>query len=221
MTPAEKLYDAAMRLPIVAFDLYFLVREASSIRGIVAAHPYLGGDWSFLMTLAARVAVVIFLAVAVCLHVSRYRPVGKYPSWEPKVTALLGTLLPYLLLITPRAAPDVVWGSLSTLLILAGSLLCILAVSDLGRSLSVMPEARKLVTSGLYRRIRHPLYLASEIATIGFYLQFRSWQTAPILVVHFYFQIRRMDWEEGILARTFAEYAEYRRRTSRLLPGLY
>jgi len=221
MTKAEKLYDAAMRLPIVALDLFFLGREVSGIRGIVATHPYFGGDWPFLMTLAARASLVIFLAVAVVLHLSRYRPIGKYAALEPKITALLGTLFPYLLLLMPRAPSDVLWDSLSTLLILFGGLLCILAVMDLGRSLSVMPEARKLVVHGLYQRIRHPLYLASEIATVGFYLQFRSWQTAPILVVHFYFQIRRMGWEEGILSKAFPEYAEYKRRTWRLLPGLY
>ena len=221
MTKAEKFYDAVMRVPIVAFDLFFLAREASGIRAIVANHPYFGGDWPFLMTLAARTSVVIFLAVAVALHVSRYRPVSKYAAWEPKITALLGTLFTYLVLLTPRAPPAVFWDSLSTLLILLGSLLCILAVMDLGRSLSVMPEARKLVTNGLYRRIRHPLYLASEIATVGFFLQFRSWQTVPILVVHCYFQIRRMDWEEGILAKAFPEYVEYRRHTHRIVPGLY
>jgi protein-S-isoprenylcysteine O-methyltransferase Ste14 len=96
-----------------------------------------------------------------------------------------------------------------------------MAVMDLGRSLSVMPEARKLVISGLYGRIRHPLYLASEISTVGFYLQFRAWQTVPILMIHFYFQIRRMGWEESILAKAFPEYAEYKQRTWRLLPGIY
>ena len=57
-------------------------------------------------------------------------------------------------------------------------LIAVLAALDLGRSVSVMPEARRLVVQGLYRRIRHPLYLAEEIATIGCFLQFRSWQAA-------------------------------------------
>ena len=52
---------------------------------------------------------------------------------------------------------------------------------DLARSLSIMPEARKLVTTGLYARIRHPLYLAEDIALLGIALQFRSWQAAVVL----------------------------------------
>ena len=47
---------------------------------------------------------------------------------------------------------------------------------SVGRSVSVMPEARKLVTSGLYRHIRRPLYLVEEIGVLGLFLQFRSWQ---------------------------------------------
>ena len=221
MTKAEKFYDAVMRLPVIAFDLFFLVREVSGLRGIVAFHPYFGGDWPFLTIVAGRVAIVIFLAVSVCFHVSRYRPVGKYATWHPKITALAGMLFANLILLTPRAASDVLWDSASTVLILVGTIACILAVLDLGRSLSIMPEARKLVTGGLYGRIRHPLYLAEEIGILGMFLQFRSWQGLLILLVHFYLQIRRMDFEEGILGKAFPAYAGYKQRTCRLLPGLY
>ena len=221
MTNAEKLYDALMRLPVVAFGLFFLVREVSGLRGLVAFHPYFGGDWPFLMTLAGRVAIVIFLAVSTGFHASRLRPVGKYATWHPKITALAGMLFANLILLTPRAASDVLWDSASTVLILLGTIACILVVFDLGRSLSIMPEARKLVTEGLYGRIRHPLYLAEEIGVLGIFLQFRSWQGLLILAVHFYFQIRRMDFEEGILAQAFPAYAGYTQRTHRLLPGLY
>lgn len=170
MTKAEKFYDAVMRLPVVAFGLFFLVREVSGLRGIVAFHPYFGGDWPFLMTLAGRIAIVIFLAVSVGFHASRYRPVGKYATWHPKITALAGMLFANLILLTPRAASDVLWDSASTVLILVGTIACILVVFDLGRSLSIMPEARKLVTGGLYGRIRHPLYLAEEIGVLGIFL---------------------------------------------------
>jgi protein-S-isoprenylcysteine O-methyltransferase Ste14 len=221
MTSAEKFYDAVMRLPIVAFQLFLIVRELSAIRGLVRFHPYFGGDWPFLMTISARVAGVIFIAAIMLLSISRFRPVGKYSSWNPKITALLGTLFTFLLLLTPRSPADALWDSLSTVLILVGTTMAIVAVMDLGRCMSIMPEARKLVTGGLYGRIRHPLYLAEEISVLGLCLQFRTWQAAPILIVHLFLQIRRMDWEEGILAQAFPSYAQYKLRTYRLVPGLY
>ncbi len=221
MTRAEKLYDAFMRLPAALFELYVVLRELRGIRSFVAAHPYFGGDWWFLAALTARISLVIFLLVLAVLLLSRYRPVRKYEAWNPKFTALAGMLLIYAILLTPRAQPNIVWDSLSTLFTLAGSTLAMLAAFDLGRSLSVMPEARRLVVGGLYQRIRHPLYLSEEIATLGFFLQFRSWQALAIIVLHFYFQIRRMHWEEGILAMAFPEYGDYKRRTFRLVPGVY
>jgi len=103
MTNAEKIYDAVMRLPYVAFLSFFLIRELSGIRTLIAFHPYVGGDWSFVMALATRVSVVIFFSVMLSFFISRFRPISKYSNWNPKITALLGTLFTYLLLLTPRA----------------------------------------------------------------------------------------------------------------------
>jgi protein-S-isoprenylcysteine O-methyltransferase Ste14 len=221
MTAGEKLYDALMRLPIVVLTLFFLVRETGALRQVVGSHPYFGGDWPFAANVAARVSVLMFLILLAVLHASRRRPVRKYETWQPKIVAVLGLSFTFLLLLLHRATPDALWDSISAILILIGDTLCILAVLDLGRSLSIMPEARALVTEGLYRRIRHPLYLAEEIAVLGIFLQFRSWQALAIVAVHFYFQIRRMGWEEGILASEFPGYTEYQRRSNRLVPGLY
>ena len=219
--PRSTLYDAMMRLPIVAYQVILIWRELAAIRGLIAFHPYFGGDWPFLIMVVARVSGVIFISAILLLSIARFRPVGKYANWNPKITALLGTLFTYLILLTPRSASVAFWDSLSSLLILLGTTTAILAVLDLGRSMSIMPEARRLVTGGLYARIRHPLYLAEEIAVLGFALQFRNWMAVPILLVHLYFQIRRMDWEEGILANAFPGYVDYKQRTFRLVPGVY
>lgn len=55
-----------------------------------------------------------------------------------------------------------------------GSCLLLLAVAwvgiarfQLGRSFSVTPQARQLVTTGIYARIRNPIYLASPFLLIG------------------------------------------------------
>jgi protein-S-isoprenylcysteine O-methyltransferase Ste14 len=221
MSPSNTFYDVLMRLPIVLFTLFFFFREVFALRELIASRPYFGNEWHFFVTVAARISTMMFLALLATLHLLRRRPVRKYTAWRPKITALLSLLIIYALMLVPRAEADARWDGLSAILLLAGNTVCILAVLDLARSVSIMPEARKLVTTGLYVRIRHPLYLAEDIAILGISLQFRSWQAALVLAVHFYFQIRRMDWEEDILTDVFPEYAEYQRRTSRLVPGLY
>ena len=217
----DRLYDVLMRLPIVALTVYFLTREGAGVVNLIGAHPYFGGDWVFFMQVAARIAICMFMAILVTLYLARLRPVRKYEAWMPKITALAGLLFIYVLLALPRAPAHSGWDAWSAALIILGNGLCIIAVLDLGRSLSVMPEARRLVTTGLYRRIRHPLYLAEEVAMVGVFLQFRSWQAAAILVLHFFFQLRRMHWEENILESVFPDYAAYRQMTWRLVPGVY
>jgi protein-S-isoprenylcysteine O-methyltransferase Ste14 len=81
--------------------------------------------------------------------------------------------------------------------------LLIVSRRQLGTSFSKMPEARKLVTSGLYSKIQHPMYvfldlfLAAVILALGLpYLLF-IW---AILVTMQMLQARR---EEKVLAAAF------------------
>lgn len=215
------LYDNLMRLPIVGFTLYFIIREFQSLRGAVGRHPSLDGDLSFLLDISARVSLILFLVMLGCFHLSRYRPINKYSAWRPKVVALLGLTLSFLLLLLPRAATVPLVNAAATVLMLGGNALCVFVVLFLGRSLSIMPEARKLIMDGPYRFIRHPLYLAEEIALLGVFLQFRSWEAAAILTVHLFFQLRRIAWEERVLTDTFPEYRSYAQVSYRLIPGIY
>ena len=112
-------------------------------------------------------------------------------------------------------------GIVSALLTITGSAFAVVVLTQLRHSFSIMAEARQLVTAGVYRLVRHPLYLAEEIAAIGVVVQFFSPWTALILAVQIGFQLRRMRNEEVILAELFPEYPAYRERTARILPGIY
>jgi protein-S-isoprenylcysteine O-methyltransferase Ste14 len=221
MAVDSKLYDVFMRLPIVSFTLFFFAREIIALRGVIAVRLYASNYWQLFFTVAARISVMMFLALLAALHLARLRPIRKYGTWWPRITALLGLLTVYALVMVPTADSIAWWDGVSAMLLLVGNTLGILAVLDLGHSLSIMPEARQLVTTGCYRRVRHPLYLAEDIALVGVFLQFRSWPAVIVLTAHVLVQLRRMDWEEEILFRAFPEYADYRLRSYRLVPGLY
>jgi protein-S-isoprenylcysteine O-methyltransferase Ste14 len=94
-------------------------------------------------------------------------------------------------------------------------------LTALGKSFSLMPQARKLVTSGPYAIVRHPLYLIEEAVIASVLLQY-AWYTAlPFLAVHIAVQIRRIRLEEEVLRNAFPEYTAYAERTPRLIPGVW
>jgi protein-S-isoprenylcysteine O-methyltransferase Ste14 len=106
-----------------------------------------------------------------------------------------------------------------------GGILRLAPVFVLGRRFSglvaIQPE-HHLVTSGLYRVIRHPSYLGLIIAVLGWGLTFRSGVGVIIAVLMLLVLIARIVAEERLLSETFgAEYEAYRRRTWRLVPYVY
>ncbi|MDD3883443.1 MAG: isoprenylcysteine carboxylmethyltransferase family protein [Gallionella sp.] len=219
-TSSFRDHDRLMRLPIIVFTLFFFVREWRLFLEFIDRPP-LGIEWPWLLSLAARIALLAFLGLLIFFHATRSRPINKASGWEPKISALLGLTFGNLLLLLDRPPIEPWSEAISTLLLILGNYLCIVVVLQLGKSISIMAEARKLVTRGPYQFVRHPLYLAEEIATIGIFFQFVSWPAAVILLAHFGFQIRRMLNEERILAATFPEYAAYAQRTPRLIPGIW
>ncbi len=86
---------------------------------------------------------------------------------------------------------------------------------------AIQPD-HKLVTSGLYGSIRHPSYLGLIVMMVGWGLAFRSIAGVLLALLTILPLIARIRAEEALLESHFgSEYAAYRRRTARLLPGIY
>ncbi len=151
----------------------------------------------------------------------RSRPIAKAPGLAPRITALTGTFLLMVLPLFPRRDLSAEINILSSATILMGNCLAAYVIFRLGRSISIMAEARKIVTHGPYNVIRHPLYLAEELAVIGSFLQYASPWTSLLVAAHWLLQMARMRNEERLLCATFPDYRSYMERTARLIPGIY
>jgi protein-S-isoprenylcysteine O-methyltransferase Ste14 len=108
---------------------------------------------------------------------------------------------------------------------LAGGALRIWPIFVLGRRFSglvaIQPE-HELVTDGIYRVIRHPSYLGMIILMLGWALAFRSGLGVFLAALTVPPLLARIRSEENLLRLQFGdEYDAYRRRTSRLIPGIY
>lgn len=98
--------------------------------------------------------------------------------------------------------------------------------TDLGTNWSITLEVReqhRLITRGVYRRIRHPMYSALVLYSIGQALVIPNWVAGPANLSAFVVLLAlRMRAEERMMADEFgAEYAEYSARTKRLVPGVW
>jgi protein-S-isoprenylcysteine O-methyltransferase Ste14 len=85
---------------------------------------------------------------------------------------------------------------------------------QLGKSFAVTPQAKKLVTHGLYSKIRNPMYLFSSLLVVGFALATQLRAILLFLLVLVPVQLVRMRREAKALEEKFGdEYREYRKET--------
>jgi protein-S-isoprenylcysteine O-methyltransferase Ste14 len=111
-------------------------------------------------------------------------------------------------------------------LILVGLWLLHRSHVDLGTKWSVTLEVReqhRLITQGIYRRVRHPMYLALLLHSIGQALVLPNWLAGPSYIVPFTILFScRVRAEERMMLEQFGDdYAAYMARSKRLIPGLW
>lgn len=215
------MYDLLMRLPLLCWASFCAFVQITGLLQYMNIMNMAAMDVGYAVHLSMRLLTIAFMLLVTAVVILRVRPSGKASGLEPRITALVGSFLSYGFVLFPRCEPSVSLEMISTALILIGTVGAVVALSQLGRSFSIMAETRQLVTSGPYRSVRHPLYLTEGIAIIGMFMQFASMWTALLLVVQMACQLRRMHNEELVLSATFPEYAVYQRTTARFIPGVY
>lgn len=157
------------------------------------------------------------------------------PSLGPRGEGWLAIQLVLLALVAvggvlaPRSA-GITGGTAGTVvglvLMVLGGAIAVVGVTALGRgrSMTALPHPRPegtLVTSGVYARVRHPIYAGLILGALGWSVLLDSWPallaTAALAVV---LDLKRRREEAWLLGR-FEGYAAYRERTKALIPFLY
>jgi protein-S-isoprenylcysteine O-methyltransferase Ste14 len=98
--------------------------------------------------------------------------------------------------------------------------------ADLGTNWSITLEVRErheLITQGIYRRVRHPMYAALLLYSLGQALVLPNWIAGPSygVAMALLFALR-LGPEERMMLEEFGEaYEAYRTRTKRLVPGVW
>ncbi len=113
--------------------------------------------------------------------------------------------------------PPAVWAAMQDVgvcLLAAGFILWTTARFQLGKSLTVTAQARKLVTRGLYSKIRNPIYVFGSCVIVGLILVLGRPVWLLLFLVIIPLQIWRARKETSVLEATFGdEYRRYREAT--------
>lgn len=129
------------------------------------------------------------------------------------------------LIVTTRAGGSALAVAAAVALIAAGAAvgLAALAANRPG-NFNIRPEVKdgaRLVTHGIYARVRHPMYAALLLAMAGCVaLDARPWRVGAWIALAAVLLAKAAREERLLLAR-FPDYAAYRARTNRLIPGVF
>ncbi|HEY8673588.1 MAG TPA: isoprenylcysteine carboxylmethyltransferase family protein [Candidatus Dormibacteraeota bacterium] len=210
-------------LPAVLFALLGY-RVLLNLLSQVRALPAHAGPGNVLAGPLTTGVYLLFCVIPVGIYLVRPRPRARDGRVVARAAGLVGTTM--LLVVGAFSSPVLFTPPLlvraaTVPLTLGAFVLGVYGLLYLRRNLSIIPEARRLVTGGPYRLIRHPLYAAEILAASALVIARPGlWATlalAPFIAV----QMLRATFEEGLLARAFPEYKPYAARTRRLIPLLW
>ena len=184
---------------------------------------------------ALLIGIIALVAIPATLHRGRAERVVASRKRVLERTLLgcmsVGLLLALVWLATPllELADYPLWPApyaIGVLIMIAGLWLHYQAHKDLGAAWSITLEVReqhRLVTEGVYRRLRHPMYLALLLYAVGQALVVPNWLAGPCYLVTVATLVAfRIGPEERMMRELFGDaWTEYRARTRRLIPGIW
>lgn len=156
---------------------------------------------------------------------------GRLERFLLGLVVLGGGLLPLLFVATPALSfadyAPLPWAfGAGVVVVVAWLCLFQRAHADLGTNWSLSLELRtehRLITTGVFARVRHPMYAALFMHALAQLLLLSNWIAGPAMLVAFtlMFALRLRPEERMMRERFGAEYVAYTQRTKRLIPGVW
>lgn len=196
--------DSLARIIIVALFSFMAVR--------IGANYLETGRLTGLLLLASEALVVV-------LTVFRRAPMAVDRSLQARVLTTLAMMGPPL--VAPAVTTPLMADAASAAIGAVGLLVVIGGKLSLGRSFGLIPANRGIVCVGLYRLVRHPIYLGYCITHVAFVAANPTLWNLLILLVADVAQLARAVCEERTLAQDEAYRAYQARVRWRLVPGLF
>ncbi|HPH96251.1 MAG TPA: protein-S-isoprenylcysteine O-methyltransferase [Anaerolineaceae bacterium] len=137
-------------------------------------------------------------------------------------------LIPLMYILTPwldyASYPLDAWrGVLGTLLLIGATVILFMAHQELAANWSPtlqIGKSHKLITTGIYHYLRHPIYAAVWLTGLAQWLMLGNWVAGPACLIFFLpVYLRRVPREEQMMIDTFGDqYRDYMETTGGILP---
>ncbi|MCY3413143.1 MAG: isoprenylcysteine carboxylmethyltransferase family protein [Candidatus Heimdallarchaeota archaeon] len=147
-----------------------------------------------------------------------------------KILALLFLINPFLLILAMFEVTYYPWRNpiisiIGLVIYLSGIIMLLWSRINLGKQATgilVIRDDHELITNGIYKYVRHPIYGAGIIGVLGFMLVTQS-IIIGLLSLLIYFKVLndRAKYEEEMLCNEFTEYPEYMTKTKRFIPFVF
>ena len=158
-------------------------------------------------------------ALVVALTLVRRSAATVDRSWRARILTMFSTFGPPLVL--PASVPALAPESLTIVISAIGLMIVVLGKLSLGRSFGLTPANRGVVSTGLYRLVRHPIYLGYLTTHVGFLIANPAgWNLVVLLAADFALMLRA-KCEERTLALDDAYRAYMGRVHWRILPKVF
>jgi len=189
----------------------------------VAAYLLLGYAWTLWLGTIGTLGVIreifltVYLLMALAFLAARKSAKAFTARKSDYLYTILGFSAPLFLQPSMSGGPALVATALEVtgLIFVAGAFLC------LNRSFALAPQNRGIKTAGVYRLVRHPMYLGYILAEVGYVFGNFSEFNLVVLTLSVLFLLLRLRAEEQLLGRD-PVYRIYSTKTRwKLIPFLF
>ncbi|MCP4748477.1 MAG: isoprenylcysteine carboxylmethyltransferase family protein [Desulfobacteraceae bacterium] len=224
---ARRVYQFKEFPQTFQWSAHFYSNITNALGHKIYSGPEIIAIWSLKLALWS-VETAIFLGY-IASYLSRSTAVAKAKGFMETAFPIIIAGLPVLMSLAPLNLPR--WTPVSNpshlyvyiaimALMVTGGAINLVGLLTLRRAFTIMTEARQLITIGIFRHVRHPLYSSHFVMFLGSLFLRLQPLTIFLYIAFVSGQIYRSCIEERKMTQAFPQYQVYKQQTGMFFPRI-